>query len=240
VAVFSKTQINKLGDRLRHADPTADDLRLLDSYRLSFADVATTVVAKLREQLGLVANERAAKSTPSIVAKLRREKTRLTTMQDIAGCRVVVETLHDQDRTVAQILTLFPDATIIDRRDRPSHGYRAVHVITSSEKPVEIQIRTALQHKWAEMSEKLADVVDPRLKYGEGPRKWLRGLQETSDYIAEIEAAERTGDYQVLEESATELGIDPKKGADLARWAVTMMLDAVKSAEFRKRKSKKR
>jgi ppGpp synthetase/RelA/SpoT-type nucleotidyltranferase len=64
----------------------------------------------------------------------------------------------------------YPDAEVQDRRIRPSYGYRAVHVIVTVEaKPVEIQIRTELQHNWALVTEKLADVIDQQIKYGGGP-----------------------------------------------------------------------
>ncbi|GAC1306974.1 MAG: hypothetical protein NVSMB21_10350 [Vulcanimicrobiaceae bacterium] len=39
---------------------------------------------------------RTAKSTSSIVAKLQRESTRLSQIQDIAGCRIVVPTIAAQ------------------------------------------------------------------------------------------------------------------------------------------------
>jgi ppGpp synthetase/RelA/SpoT-type nucleotidyltranferase len=36
---------------------------------------------------------------------------------------------------------------VIDRREKPSHGYRAVHVIVEcGGRMVEIQVRTELQH----------------------------------------------------------------------------------------------
>src|SRR5262249_37640652 len=40
-----------------------------------------------------------------------------------------------------------------------------------------VQVRTAVQHSWAEFSEKLADLFDPALKYG-GGRTSLRNLLE--------------------------------------------------------------
>jgi hypothetical protein len=59
---------------------------------------------------------------------------------------------------------------IIDRRERPSHGYRAVHVIVYAETvPVEIQVRTMLQDLWAQISEKLGDIWGRGPRYGLGP-----------------------------------------------------------------------
>jgi ppGpp synthetase/RelA/SpoT-type nucleotidyltranferase len=49
-------------------------------------------------------------------------------------------------------------------------GYAAVHVIVFPEgTPIEIQIRTAWQHEWAELFEKLADLVGRGIRYGEPP-----------------------------------------------------------------------
>ncbi len=64
------------------------------------------------------------------------------------------------------------DPKVIDRRAEgaDSHGYRAVHVIVFPEGlPVEIQIRTPLQHSWAEISERLGDRWGRGLRYGKGP-----------------------------------------------------------------------
>lgn len=56
------------------------------------------------------------------------------------------------------------------------HGYVAVHVIVfPGDAPIEIQIRTAWQHEWAELFEKLADLVGRGIRYGEPPRRaWSR------------------------------------------------------------------
>jgi len=80
---------------------------------------------------------------------------------------------------------------VVDRREHPSYGYRSVHVIiTIADKPVEVQVRTSLQHAWAEFSEKLSDVVDPTIKYGGGTAEHREVLTETSDTVALIEEQE--------------------------------------------------
>ena len=166
---ISRTKIDNLGDRLRSGAPTREDLVLLDEFRLSFEPGYEYVVAKLR-QLKLSPTGRPAKSTQSVIGKLMRESTRLSQMQDIAGCRIVVDSIAQQDRIIASLHAVFRESTTYDRRGTSSHGYRAVHVVArASSVPVEIQIRTALQHAWAELSEKIADVFDPLVKYGGGP-----------------------------------------------------------------------
>ena len=159
---LSKTQVDKLGDRLRKGDITEADLRLLDDYRRSFSEAYEFVVRAIRNDLGLEPTGRPAKSTTSIIEKLLRESIRLSQVQDIAGCRLV-----EQNGTVTLLQKLFQGVTVVDRRKNPSHGYRAVHLIVRHEgKLVEIQVRTSLQHLWAELCEKEADVFDPLIKYG--------------------------------------------------------------------------
>ena len=185
---LSKNQIDRLGGRLRKGDINETDLRLLDSYRRSFSDAYEVVVRQIRDDLRLEPTGRPAKSTTSIIDKLQRESIRLSQMQDIAGCRLTVPDIAVQNEVVAQLKRLFGNVTIVDRRQHPSHGYRAVHVIVDdSGKSVEVQIRTSLQHLWAELSEKLSDVVDGAIKYGGGDEDALLLLNGMSDAIMKLE-----------------------------------------------------
>ena len=86
-------------------------------------------------------------------------------MQDIAGVRVTRRmTLAQQDEFVASVTKRFvgpngePWFKIKDRRVEPIAGYRALHVIVRLDGcPVEIQVRTVLQHLWAQTFEMLAN-----------------------------------------------------------------------------------
>jgi hypothetical protein len=112
-------------------------------------------------------------------------------MQDIAGCRVVVDNIAHQEQFVAALKTDFLDASVMDRREKPSYGYRAVHVIVDvSGKPIEVQVRTALQQMWAELSEKASDVLDPTIKYGGGRDEWRSFLTKSSEAVAAYETFE--------------------------------------------------
>lgn len=187
----SKTSIDQLGERLKRSEITEDDLRLLDAFRRSFAPAYEHVIAVIRSNVISEPTGRPAKSTSSIIEKLQRETVRLTQMQDIAGCRLVVPGVRAQAKVVAALQGSLGEVVVTDRRKRPSHGYRAVHIVaTSHSKPIEIQVRTTLQHLWAEFSEKLADVVDPLIKYGGGTEKVRKLLEDYSDLVARVEAIE--------------------------------------------------
>ena len=189
--MVSKTQIDRLGDRLRTAAIVEADHRILDDYRRSFGEAYEVVVRISREQLHLEPTGRPAKSTGSIIDKLRRESIRLSQIQDIAGCRLVVTDVSEQDRVVSSLRAAFPGASVVDRREAPSYGYRAVHVIVPvAGRVVEIQVRSRLQHLWAEISEKCSDLFDPAIKYGGGPDGIRNPLANASATVAQYEAFE--------------------------------------------------
>lgn len=185
----SKSEIDRLGNRLRDT-VSPDDLRMLHSYRLSFAAAYIAVLDEIRTSIGVAATGRPAKSTTAIVDKLRRESIRLSQMQDIAGCRIVVDSYARQEALVNELTALFSASIISDRRKHPSHGYRAVHLIVPHDNRfVEVQVRTELQHLWAELSEKLADKFGIDVKYGGGPKRVRAVLDNLLDYEF-IEVAE--------------------------------------------------
>ena len=191
-SVMSTSQIHKLGERLAAGEPSKDDLERLDQYRRSFGPAYDVVKRALIDELGLPLSGRPQKTTESIIAKIQRERTSLPRMQDISGCRIVLPELVDQDTVVARICERFPGSRIIDRRARPSNGYRAVHVIVkASGRPIEVQVRTSLQDGWAQLSEKLSDIVGIDVKYGGGPDSARELLSRSSEVMGGLERLER-------------------------------------------------
>jgi len=65
-------------------------------------------------------------------------------------------------------------------------------IVSSLDKMIEIQVRTSLQHLWAELSEKLSDIVDPAIKYGAGNEAMRSLLADTSTMVVSIESLETT------------------------------------------------
>lgn len=71
---------------------------------------------------------------------------------------------------VAQLEERFPDCKVIDRRMKPTFGYRAVHIVVRTlECRVEIQVRTRAQNEWAQLVESFADSWGRQIRYGGDP-----------------------------------------------------------------------
>lgn len=181
---LSRNQIDKLGERLRDGSHAPEDLLLLHEFRRSFSRPYFEVRRKLLAELQMNVTGRPAKSTASIISKLHRQNIRLSRIQDIAGCRVVVPGIADQNRVIERLKGLFENPRGVDRRIKPSHGYRAYHLIVECQgRLVEIQVRTEMQQAWAMEVESLFDAVDPAIKYGGGPMELQDWLQLRSALI---------------------------------------------------------
>jgi ppGpp synthetase/RelA/SpoT-type nucleotidyltranferase len=86
--------------------------------------------------------------------------------------------LKGQDALVNRILNIFPVTKVIDRRKKPSYGYRAVHIIASvDERRIEIQVRTELQDLWAQAMERLADKAGREFRYGGATQEYSEDLE---------------------------------------------------------------
>ena len=130
----------------------------------------------------------AAQDHGQYAAKLQRETIRLSQIQDIAGCRVTVHGLDEQDETVQRVSEAFSNAKVFDLRLQPRCGYRAVHtVIQSLGLPVELQIRTGWQDAWANMSELFADRFGIAVKYCGGSAEPQAILGTGSDLFRDFE-----------------------------------------------------
>lgn len=170
---------------MRESKIDAEVLTKLEAYRSEFTTAYSYVDRILTDKLKLKVTGRPAKSTISIIEKLKRIRSRLSQVQDIAGCRVIVSTLSEQDLVVDSAKQWFKNVEVDDKRLKPMHGYQAIHLIVEHEqKTVEIQVRTQIQHFWASISEKLADIHGQEIKYGKGKPDVLKCLEELSAQCA--------------------------------------------------------
>lgn len=119
-------------------------------------------------------------------------------MQDLGGMRIVgAFDRRGQDDLVRSVCGLFDGEArapkVIDRRIAPMYGYAAVHVIVfPDDAPIEIQVRTEWQHEWAELFEKLADLVGRDIRYG-APPLWRWTPDEFDAFDATLQDLARAG-----------------------------------------------
>ena len=188
---LSKGAVDRIGKRLRDAEvPDPADVAAYIEWSATFEE-------PLRETLDIVdaAAQRASvsldektsriKQLYSIVAKLRRGHPRLSSIDDIAGCRAVVPRETDVNALVLQLATARVKR-VRDYRNRDRNGYRAVHLTLVNDvgQAVELQLRTEIQHVWAGLSERRAAIVGHEVKYGGGP-------PEVQGYLRQLSAMGR-------------------------------------------------
>ena len=190
---ISNSALARLGKRLVATDqPEQSDVDGLHVLLSAYSPVLASAVDAVARDIGVVSASR-IKNTGTILEKLRRQGGHtLSSIQDLAGLRVVIDAGRaEQDRVVERLMTTFSGASraprIVDRRAKPVQGYRAVHVIVYPDRfPVEIQVRTRWQHQWAEWFERLADQYGRGIRYGEPPLEGGDAAQQAIDWMLEV------------------------------------------------------
>lgn len=197
------------------ASDTHLDAEAAESWRL-VRQAATTAYLEVIQMLGahgLQATGR-TKTREVLAQKLRRMGgQQVLNVDDLAGVRIVVAGSRvQQDEVVSVVQRIFGQEVrdTKDMRDKPSHGYRAVHVLlTRGAIRVEVQVRTMAQDAWAQTSEAMAELLGRGIRYGQPPtapsslslekrQEWesfalhiladaSRGLNMTESTIAECE-----------------------------------------------------
>ncbi len=204
----SKSQVNKAGQVLRRwlrgdLDPTdpnfrtriveavavIQEYRAAHQYSLSKATMGLRSVVNTERCSGQVSQR--LKRLDTIFNKLRREPTMaLANMQDIGGCRAVLDTIEEVRRVERRLKNRDP-VSYYDyiANPRPS-GYRGVHVVVAYEDPegdsrlVEVQLRTRTMHEWAITVERLSGQIKHDLKSGMGPPEVVELLGVVSEAMA--------------------------------------------------------
>jgi hypothetical protein len=141
------------------------------------------------------------KRLSSIRLKLKLSPNmKLSQMQDIGGCRAVVEDVKKVNKLVKNYTSSDIKHRIIGQDDyikQPkASGYRSIHLIYkffSDKKPthnnlrVELQFRSQLQHAWATAVETVGTFTRQALKSSQGEEDWLRFFALMGTAIAERE-----------------------------------------------------
>lgn len=200
----SKKEVRRAGDVLRSSSASENDvdsaIQVLSRWRACFYRPINTFQALLRKKIkdlgikdAIVAQR--LKRTPSIVIKLERfPSMQLDRMQDIGGVRAVLNSV-DEVREIHESLVKGrhkhspvqpPKDYIAQPKD---DGYRGIHQVfkysTSQHEelkgmPVEVQIRTKLQHYWATAVETLGVIEKSSFKTGIGDEKFKKFFRLSS------------------------------------------------------------
>lgn len=132
------------------------------------------------------------KRMPTILDKLVREpQLPLHKMQDIGGCRAVLNSIDEIRRVEARLKRARPPVGYSDYIENPrKSGYRGVHVVVLyDERRIEVQLRTRAMHAWAITVETLSSRVRENLK-GDGEH----AVQRLMAAISQAMALEEQGD----------------------------------------------
>ncbi|WP_082281353.1 hypothetical protein [Leptospira kirschneri] len=193
---LSNSQITKLGDRLRDSNLEEDELKMLDEFRETYSELDERsyqiIHDALKASIGLTLTKRKRKTQQSIVDKLRRQPNlRLPQMQDIAGCRIVLEGGIQHAQSINSLLenAFRQNQMDIESKDKHANGYRAIHIIVKADqKFYEIQLRTYAQDIWANLVERLSDEKNT-LKYGgsEQEQELMNKLKNLAENFSQVD-----------------------------------------------------
>ena len=175
---------------------------VVEAYRSAHAAPLHSAYMGLRsclitEGLDLDASRR-LKRLPTIEDKLRRLPTMdLSSMQDIGGCRAVLDTQGQVQRVVARFCANSRRRNqrldkIKDYVAEPQDsGYRAIHVHTRYHgRRIEVQLRTRDQDSWAKIVEDLTSKTGIDFKNDDGPDEVHDLLRELSEGLSRREPGE--------------------------------------------------
>lgn len=206
----ARSRVDRAGKRLKDhrrgvailAEPALSaELAIVEAFRGAHAEPMTTVAAELRRFAAQVSDRapevgQRLKRMETVLDKLVRQPTMaLSRMHDIAGCRAIFAHQHPADALIDAVRahpgwTLQPKAWDYVAKPK-SDGYRAKHLVVIVDGlSVEIQVRTALQHEWAELVERLDHELGLRTKFGETDPALAAALLDASNAVASYERGE--------------------------------------------------
>lgn len=210
MARYAKRQVVEAGKMIagRLPEPTPE---LIDAFRLAHDWRASHLkpMRRVRDELSRAARKvwpdavvaARLKRMDSIRRKMQRRPMTLFQMQDIAGARVILDSMESVDRVLdfyrsgASKFTLQREWDYI--AEPKASGYRSCHLRMDcpsattddayAHMSVEVQVRTELQHAWATAVEAVGLVTRQDLKSGRGDARWLRVFELMSCELAEAE-----------------------------------------------------
>lgn len=216
----SKTLVNKAGNNVRQQKVTIEDLNIIDEWRAAHKFVLNTFQASLRNRTrgkNIIVAQRHKRRNTIFNKLVRQPKMELSRMDDIAGCRLIFETIDE----LYKFRTQFHGARFkhkrkneIDKYDyikKPkTTGYRGIHDVYSYDVKskngelykgllVEIQYRTLVQHAWATAVEVIGFITENQPKFQQGDKRYEHCMALASEILARFYEDNR-GPYPDVED----------------------------------------
>ena len=179
---LTKTKIDRAGIALSKGEFRSEEELLelegvFDEYRKSHLQPLSETTIDLQNWLNAYGGSyyiaQRLKRKPQIVRKLNRLSVRLTQLQDIGGCRIIVEKNQDveklrkfiEEKISAQSNFKLTRVTDYREKGRDDTGYRSLHLMLEKNGvKLELQIRSRIQHYWAESIERTSVIYGYHLK----------------------------------------------------------------------------
>ncbi len=218
---YSKSEINKAGSILANSSLGTEEydnaLTILNNWRAAHAYPLRIICNNLRHGNPNAIVVQRLKRLESITGKIKRfPDMNLYRMQDLGGCRVIVDTVGQ----VYEAIDKYKHSRIrhilkreYDYIQNPKEsGYRSYHMVYQfhSDKKetynknmlIEIQFRTKLQHIWSTAVEMMGIYTKSNLKSNQGDKDVLRFFVLVSSVFAKMEnmpiCPDTINDYSIL------------------------------------------
>lgn len=203
---LTKSKIDRAGfalakDKFRDAEEMIELEDVFDEYRKSHLEPLSETTLELQKWLNEYGHDyyiaQRLKRKPQIARKLNRLSVRLTQLQDIGGCRIILEKNELVEQAIDFLKKKIDSTTdlsltrITDYRERGRDitGYRSVHLLLErGGRKLELQLRSRIQHYWAESIERTSVIYGHHLKEGEGDFEVISYFHKLSDAFYEIES----------------------------------------------------
>lgn len=201
VRPVSNSQADRAGDSFRAfvrqeitakevlpAVRTIVDYRTLHEYPLTRVTIGVGSMIRTATGNGAIRPGQRFKRLERILDKLLRyPQMRLSQMEDIGGCRAVFDDPGQLYLAANRIMSQWrTHAKLMDHIAAPKpDGYRGVHIVERRDgRLIEVQLRTAGQHRWAEVIETWGPRLGHNLKDGKGPADLREYFRCAADRIA--------------------------------------------------------
>lgn len=210
---YSMDEVRRAGKRLagkvhfdagNYAD-AIETFTVANSWRDSHIRPMHSIRASVRSRMRQVSISGDMASRPKRMSSIRRKLAdttiRLDQMQDLGGCRAILNDIDGVNKLVDRIREGFPHRVRREWdyiKDPKEDGYRSHHISLEFQpntrqddsyagRRIELQVRTRLQHSWATAIEAVGLYRNQDLKHHKGDPDWLRLFALAAAEFAHVE-----------------------------------------------------